>query len=170
MPKTDLTRVPEFYHNYISMVSEDDLIKAFEVNTKSFISFLEAIPADKYDYRYAPDKWTIKGIIQHIIDAERVFSYRALRFARKDGTHLPGFNENLFAKNAKTENRRWNDLVEEFKVTRKATELLFRSFDEEQLNAEGISNNASVYVMGIGFICIGHCCHHQKIIQEKYLN
>ena len=170
MPHPDLSRVPQFYHNYISLVKEDNLMKAFKTNTNSFISFLESIPAEKHDYRYADEKWSIKEIIQHLVDAERVFSYRALRFGRKDPTHLPGFNENLFARHAKADKRNWNDLVEEFKAVRKSTELLFASFDNEQLDAEGISNDASVYVMGIGFICVGHCYHHQKIIQERYLS
>lgn len=170
MPKAELSRVPQFYHNYISLVKEEDLMQAFKNNTDSIQTFLESIPEEKHDHRYAEEKWTIKEIIQHLIDAERVFSYRALRFARKDSTHLPGFNEVLFARNAKADKRSWNDLVEEFKAVRKTTELLFNSFDTEQLDAEGISNNASVYVMGIGFICVGHCYHHKKIIEERYLS
>jgi hypothetical protein len=170
MPKTDLSRVPQFYHTYINKVKENDLSEAFKNNSASFISFLDSIPKEKHDHRYAPEKWTIKEILQHMIDAERVFSYRALRFARKDTTHLPGFNENLFARNAKTENRSWNDMVEEFKMLRRSTELLFNSFDDEQLDADGITNDASIYVMGIGFICVGHCYHHQQIIRERYLS
>ena len=170
MPQPDISRVPQFYHNYIGMVKEDDLMQAFKTNTNSFLTFLETIPVEKHDYRYADEKWTIKEIIQHLVDAERVFSYRALRFARKDNTHLPGFNEVLFARNAKTEKRNWQELVEEFKAVRKATELLFSSFDDEQSEAEGISNNASIYLRAIGFVCVGHCYHHQNIIRERYLS
>lgn len=170
MPHPDLSRVPQFYHNYINLVKEDDLMQAFKNNTNSILSFLESIPLEKHDHRYAADKWTIKDIIQHLIDAERVFSYRALRFARKDSTHLPGFNEVLFARNANAEKRSWDDLVDEFRAVRKTTELLFNSFDTEQLEAEGVSNDASIYVLGIGFICVGHCYHHKKIIEERYLS
>ncbi len=122
MPRPDLTRVPEFYHNYINQVPENDLMSAFKTQTPLVIQFFQNIPANKIDYAYAEGKWTIKEMLQHIIDAERVFSYRALRFARKDPTPLPGFDENLFAENAKASKRNWNDLLEEFKIVRKATE------------------------------------------------
>ena len=97
------------------------------------------------------------------------FAYRALRFARKDPTPLPGFDENLFAENAKADKRNWNDLLEEFKVVRKATEWLYGSFDEEQLNATGTSNNSSIYVLAFGFISVGHTIHHMNVVKQRYL-
>jgi DinB superfamily len=167
--RPDLSRVPEFYHNYINHVPANDLMDAFKKETPSLIHFLETIPAYKQDYRYANDKWTIKEIFQHIIDAERVFNYRALCFARKDTTPLPGFDESIFAKNAKADTRNWNDMLEEFKTVRKGSEFLFASFDEEQLNAAGIASNHSNYVLAFGYIVIGHSLHHQRIIKERYL-
>ncbi len=165
----DLSRVGTFYHNYINLVTEDELPDAFDTQSASFIRFLETIPPDKYDYRYAEDKWTIKEVLQHIIDAERIFSYRALRFARKDSTPLPGFDENLFAANSKADTRSWDKLTEEFKVVRRSSQLLFNSFDEEQLQSDGISSGSPNYVLAIGFIIIGHAMHHKKIIKERYL-
>jgi len=170
MPRPDLTRVPEFYHNYIKQVPENDLMTAFKNQTPAVIHFFQNIPANKIDYAYAEGKWTIKEMLQHIIDAERVFSYRALRFARKDPTPLPGFDENLFAENAKAGKRNWNDLLEEFKVVRKATEWLYGSFDEEQLNATGTSNNSSIYVLAFGFISVGHTIHHVNVVKQRYLS
>jgi DinB superfamily len=167
--RPDLNRVPEFYHNYINQVPEDDLATSFKNQSPLFIDFVKNIPANKIDYAYAEGKWTIKEVFQHIIDAERIFCYRALRFARKDPTPLPSFDENLFAQNAKADKRNWNDLIEEFKTVRKATESLFSSFDEEQLNANGISNNHPNYVLAFGFILIGHSIHHIKVIKERYL-
>jgi hypothetical protein len=169
MARPDLTRVPVFYHNYISQVPEDDLMLALKHGTNTFIRFIESIPADKYDYSYAPGKWSVKELLQHVIDAERVFAYRALRFARKDSTPLPGFDENLFAQNAKADQRDWNELVNEFKAVRKSSECLFKSFDAEQLEAGGISNNNPIYVLAIGYILVGHSLHHKRIIQERYL-
>lgn len=169
MPRPDLSKVPAFYHNYISQVKEEDLLPALQNNTASTLHFLNSIAEQKYNYRYAEGKWTIKDILQHIIDAERIFSYRALRIARKDKTPLPGFDENLFAAHAKTDRRKWTELVDEFATVRRATEILFASFDEEQLLAEGITNNQPIYVLGIGFICAGHCIHHQNIIAQRYL-
>ena len=167
--RPDLSRVPGFYHNYISHVPQDDLMEAFNVQTPAFIGFIESIPPEKYDYRYAEGKWAIKELLQHVIDAERVFAYRALTFARKDTTFLPGFDENLFAENAKTDKRDWKNLVEEFKVVRMASEYLFASFDDDQLDASGTANNSSVYVLGIGFLLIGHSLHHMRVIKERYL-
>ena len=170
MSRPDLTRVPIFYHNYINQVVEDDLMTAFANQSPVVADFLAAIPAQKVGYAYGADKWTIREVLQHMIDAERVFCYRALRFARKDPTPLPGFDENLFAENAKAASRSWNDLLEEFKAVRKATEWLYGSFDEEQLDAAGLSNNHSNYVLAFGYISVGHSIHHMKIIKERYLS
>lgn len=167
--RPDLSRVPKYYHNYISQVEQDELTEAFNVGTPEFIQFLENIPADKYDYRYAEGKWTIKELLQHVIDAERIFAYRALCFARKDPTFLPGFDENTYADNAKAHQREWNDLVSEFKFVRISSEYMFNSFDEDQLDAMGTANNNSVYVLAIGYILIGHTLHHMKVIKERYL-
>jgi hypothetical protein len=167
--RPDLSRVPQFYHNYINHVPEDELIKAFNTETPAFIQFIEGIPPDKYDYRYADGKWTNKEVLQHIIDAERVFAYRALRFARKDPTFLPGFDENLFADNAKASARNWNVLVEEFKAVRMASEYMFTSFDDDQLDATGTANNNSIYVQAVGYVVIGHSIHHMNVIKERYL-
>ena len=169
MARPDLSHVPEFYHNYINQAPENDLMEAFRNGTRDFINFFETIPAHKRDYRYADGKWSIKEVLQHIIDGERVFSYRAMCFARKDATPLPGFDENEYTLNSKSDKREWNDLLEEFKAVRKSSELLFASFDEEQLNASGLANNNSNYVLGIGFIMVGHSLYHMKVIKERYL-
>jgi hypothetical protein len=169
MPRPDLSRVPEFFHNYTNQVPENDLMEAFEKETPAFILFLESIPADKHDYRYAEGKWTIKEVLQHIIDCERIFDCRALWFARKDPAALPGFDENIFAENAKASRRDWTDMLEEFKTVRKSSQLLFASFDEEQLSTNGISGNRSNYVLGWGYILIGHSLHHLRILKERYL-
>lgn len=169
MPRPDLSRVPQFYHGYISKVREDDLLPALKSSTKGLFDLLKSIPADKHDHRYAEGKWTIKEVVQHMLDGERVFSYRALRFARKDETPLPGFDENLFAQTAKADRRNWNDMVEEFAALRKANEVMFASFDNEQLEQSGIASENSTYVLGIGFILAGHVNHHCQIIKERYL-
>ena len=167
--RPDLSRVPNFYHNYISQVPENELIEAFNTETPLFIQFIENIPTHKHDYRYAEGKWTIKEVLQHVVDAERIFAYRALCFARKDHTSLPGFDENTYADNSKADKRKWDELVGEFKVVRMASEYMFTSFDDEQLEATGTANNNSVYVLAVGYILVGHCAHHMKIIKERYL-
>jgi hypothetical protein len=121
------------------------------------------------DYAYATDKWTIKEVVQHIIDAERVFAFRALWFARKDVSPLPGFEENTWADTLQGSTREWEDLLKEFKTVRKATMSLFASFTDEELAYIGTANNNSTSVAAIGFLCAGHIKHHIDIIEEKYL-
>jgi hypothetical protein len=169
MPRPDLTRVPDYYHKYIDQTEGDDLKAVFKKQTRSIDKFLGDIPKSKRNFRYADGKWTIKELLQHIIDTERVFAYRALCFARKDTTPLPGFDENNYAANSKTEKRKWKDLADDFRAVRKSTELLFGSFDDEQLESSGTASGKPNYVLGIGFIIAGHANHHINIIKERYL-
>ena len=169
MSKADLSRVPSFYHGYINQIHEDDIVNAFRVQEPVIENFLASIPEEKYDFKYSPGKWTIKEVIQHMIDAERIFCYRALCFARKDTTPLPGFDENEYADTSMADTRNWDDLKMEFLAVRKSSEWLFKSFNEDQLMSSGISNNSSIYVLGIGYIIVGHVAHHIRIIKERYL-
>jgi hypothetical protein len=159
----------DFYHPYINLVKEENILKAIKKSAAQLKKFLKTIPAKKVDYAYAEGKWTIKEILQHLIDGERVFTYRAVTFARKDATSLPSFDENIWAQNAKANNRKWKDLIEEFKAVRKSTEQLFQSFDDEQLLSTGTASNKTINVLALGFICAGHSAHHIKVIKEKYL-
>lgn len=169
MPRPDLSRVPEWYHGYINQVKENDLLKAMQSQTPVFLQFLKKLPAEKRNYRYAKGKWTLKEMLQHIIDAERIFAYRALCFARQDSTPLPGFDENEYAATSKAGKRDWNEMVEEFRSLRKANEILFGSFDKKQLDTTGTASGKPVYVLGIGFILVGHINHHVNVIKERYL-
>ena len=144
-------------------------MEALRTQTPSFIQFLEAIPVEKRDYRYAEGKWTIKEVLLHILDAERIFAYRALCIARKDKTSFPSFDENLYADNSKAGQRKWEELVEEFKLVRQSNEIMFGSFDNEQLETSGTASNKSTYVLAIGFILVGHVTHHIRITNERYL-
>ena len=169
MPRPDLSRVPEWYHVYINQVPGNDLMKVMKEQSVSFLKFLKKLPVEKRNYRYAKGKWTIKEMLQHIIDAERIFAYRALRFARKDATPLPGFDENEYADNSKAAKRNWDELLAEFKALRQSTEILFGSFDKSQYDATGIASGKPVYVLGIGFILVGHINHHLGVLNERYL-
>ncbi len=169
MPRPDLTRVPDHFHNYINQAEGDDLKDVLKKQTRSFEEFLNGIPKKKRNYSYAEGKWTIKEVLQHIIDAEWIFAYRALCFARKDATPLPGFEENDYAANSKADQRKWKDIVKEFEAVRRSTEILFDSFDDEQLETAGTASGKSNYVQAIGFIIAGHANHHIKITKERYL-
>jgi hypothetical protein len=112
--------------------------------------------------------WSIKELVQHVIDSERIFSYRALCFARGESASLPGFDENTYAAASQADNRNKQSLLEELRAVQVATTLLFQSFSEAQLDQTGIANNNPVSVRAIGFITVGHTLHHKKILQEKY--
>lgn len=169
MPRPDLEQVPEFYHGYIQKAPGKDVKRVILEQTPVMLRFFSRIPVAKRNYRYARDKWTLKELVQHLIDSERVFAYRALCFARQDKTPLPSFDENLYGDTARAAKRDWKDLVEELKAVRRATEFLFGSFDREQLNTTGIASNRSFSVLAIGFIIAGHINHHIDIIRERYL-
>ena len=158
-----------FYKGYIQILENVILQEELEICLHRFIKFVQNIPMDKFDYRYDLGKWTIKEIIQHLIDSERVFSYRALRISRNDITPLPGFDENSFVENTNAKDRSLQSLLTEMAVVRQATLSLFASFSEAQLARMGTASNHAISVRAIGFIIIGHQEHHQKIFTERYL-
>jgi uncharacterized damage-inducible protein DinB len=157
------------FATYIQAATNVELIEELEICLHDFIKFVQNIPLDKFDYRYAEGKWTIKDIIQHIIDTEIIFSYRALRISRNDKTPLPGFEENDYVENTNANGRSIQDLLTEFSAVRHSTLLLFKSFSEEQLKRIGIASNTEISVRALGFVTIGHQKHHQKVFEERYL-
>lgn len=169
MSRPDLSRVAPFYHNYIKQVPHSDLIRALKELGNAFIQQMETLPLNKQDFAYAEGKWTMKEVFQHVIDTERILTYRALCIARKEAQSLPGFEENDYAANSKAGSREWDDMIEEFRAVRQASGYLFASFDEEQLENSGTANNSPLYVRGLGFIVAGHCQHHLNVVKERYL-
>jgi uncharacterized damage-inducible protein DinB len=158
-----------FNATYIQALENVNLIEELEICLHDFIRFVQNIPMDKFDYRYAEGKWTIKDIIQHIIDAERIFSYRALRISRNDQTPLPGFEENSYVMQTNANARSIQQLLTEMAALRQSTLLLFKSFTLEQLQLIGTASDNPISVRAIGFIMIGHQKHHQRIFKERYL-
>lgn len=159
----------KFNATYINALDNVNLIEELEICLHDFIKFVQNIPMDKFDFRYAEGKWTIKDIIQHIIDTERIFSYRALRISRNDKTPLPGFEENDYVENTNANARSIQELLTEMATVRQSTLLLFKSFTEEQLQLMGTASNHPISVRAIGFLAIGHQKHHQRIFKERYL-
>nr|WP_294938331.1 DinB family protein [uncultured Flavobacterium sp.] len=160
------------YKPYIDALGgEVNLLDELEISMHRTVQFVQDIPMDKFDYRYAEGKWTIKEIIQHIIDAERIFAYRALRFSRNDATPLPGFDENRYAEvvNPVANKRHLKDLLTEFTAVRHATISLFKSFTEEDLLKKGVASENVMSVRAAGFVIIGHQNHHKKVFSERYL-
>jgi hypothetical protein len=159
-----------FYETYISLVKENDIKEALQQSLPLVESFLDSIPQSKADFAYADGKWTIKQLIQHGIDAERIFCYRALCIARGESQNLPGFEENEYAQQATVDHRTLRELRDEFPAVRKASILLFNSFTQKMLEAKGSSNNHPISTLSLGYIIVGHWKHHQRILTERYLN
>jgi len=158
-----------YYATYINKANCSDLINGFEDSLVNTLSFFDSIPNEKFEYQYAQGKWTIKEIIQHIIDAERVFTYRALCFAREDRTPLPSFDENNYAKVSNANSRSAQSLINEYEALRQSTISLFKSFSNEVLINIGIASGGEMSVRAIGFVIIGHEKHHIDVIKERYL-
>lgn len=158
-----------FNATYINALEEVSLIEGLENGLNQMVSFISAIPDEKLEYRYADNKWTIKDIVLHLIDSERIFAYRALRIGRGDTTPLAGFEENDYVPNAVANSRTSENLLEEFQLVRKSTLCLFNNFSDERLLYLGTASNNVISVRAIGFVISGHQNHHLRIIQERYL-
>ena len=160
---------PAFSQPYISALGDADLMETMGRQLHNFPEFLESIPDAKWYFAYAREKWTIAEVILHIIDAERIFQYRALRIARKDQTPLAGFDQDAYVPNSYAGQRTRKSITEEYKAVRQATLSLFETFDDEVLRRRGTASNSPVTVGALGFIICGHQKHHRNIIRERYL-
>jgi uncharacterized damage-inducible protein DinB len=138
-------------------------------HSKAILDFIEVIPESKASFSYANGKWTVKQLLQHMIDTERIFVFRAVTFARKDAVLLAGFDENNYADAATAANRTLADLKLEFSLLRQSTDLFLLSLTEEDLAQKGIASNHTITVNAIAFIILGHNLHHLKILQDRYL-
>lgn len=158
-----------YYHKYIGLVSSDDFLKAMEKAMPETVAFLNTLNASQWDYRYAEGKWSIKEVMLHVIDTERIMAYRALRIARNDKTALPGFDENEYVPFADAENRSPKSIIEEYKAVRKSSIEMFRHFNDEMLGRFGSANGNPFTPRSLAFIIAGHEAHHLNIIKERYL-
>ncbi|MBS1534738.1 MAG: DinB family protein [Bacteroidetes bacterium] len=160
-----------YYAPILHTVSDEySLLEELEISVHRLIKFVQNIPMDKFDYRYAEGKWTIKDILLHLIDAERIFAYRALRFARRDRIPLASFDEDAYVISAGANQRNIQDLLSELATVRQATLALFKTFSDDDLLQIGQASGQPMSVRALGFVIIGHQNHHQKIFQERYLN
>ncbi len=171
MSKPELNEYASFYQPYIQILLDNDgnLIENLRISFKKAIQILENLDTEKQMYQYAKGKWTIKEIVQHIIDAERVFNYRALRFARNDGSELSGFDENLFVSESNANSVNYKDLLEEFSLLRQSTILMYSNFSDKTLFLKGKASGEFISVRALGYITSGHLLHHLQVIEERYL-
>lgn len=159
---------PEYYGKYIALV-EGDPIEALNHARKKMYKLISNLDKKDLDYRYAEGKWTIREILVHLMDGERVFAYRALRFARKDLTPLAGFEENDYVPASKAAGRKIKSILREYEAMREATIELFANMDDEQLAQSGTANNSRISVRSLLYCIAGHELHHVNVIKEKYL-
>ena len=169
MERPQETEYAAFYTNYVSLTKGSDLNKILDDNLSETNDFFNSISETNAEIKYAEGKWNTKEILQHLLDAERIFTYRALRFARNDATELAGFEENDYAREAETKHLKLGELIEEFIFVRQATKCLFRNFDEEKMTRIGTANKNKMSVRAIGFVIAGHTQHHINVVKERYL-
>jgi len=161
---------PEFYDKYISLVKGEDIITEMLTEHYETVELITSIDLETQHYQYEEGKWTIKEVIQHLIDCERVFAYRILSFARNEKAPLPGFDENEYAMQSNAIRRDINDIARELSVLRASTIELIKSLNDTMLSREGIANGKSISVRALIYIILGHELHHRHIIETRYLN
>ncbi|MFN8353092.1 MAG: DinB family protein [Spirosomataceae bacterium] len=170
MKKSAINPMPEYFDRYINQTDDVTVSEALQIS----LNELDAFPLAQWealgDRVYAPDKWTIQDILQHLIDTERIFAYRALCFARGEQTPLPSYDENEYAHQANAQHRTLTDLIAELRLVRQSSIALYQSFTSEMLLRTGLSFKGHYSVLAIGFILAGHQRWHQGIIQERYLS
>jgi len=154
---------------YLDLVEDRPIVVSLGESMNEFTTFFSSIKEDRLSFSYQEGKWTIKELMLHMIDTERVFQYRALRFSRNDRTSLPGYDENLYVPNSNANNRSLTSLLEELTAVRNSTIALFNSFDEEILLIIGNSDGNTMSVRAVGYVILGHQIHHINIVKERYL-
>lgn len=160
---------PVYYHTYISKVNTADLLIALEVGLTQIETVVSTLTEEQANYRYAPGKWSIKELLIHLLDAERIFCYRALRFARNDKTELSGFDENQYVPESNAENRSLTNIMTEYKAVRQATIEFYKNMIDQMLDRSGRANGNEISVRALGYTIAGHEIHHMEVIKERYL-
>jgi len=169
MNRPDKTEYADYYHKYVQNVPEGNITDILEDQLNSAVEFLSNISEDKSLYRYEPDKWSIREVLGHIVDSERVFAYRALRFSRGDQKSLQSFDENFYINHSNYNSISLKNLIEEFFHLRKSTIALFNGMKNEMWLNKGNASGYDVTVRGLAYIIAGHTEHHLRIIKERYL-
>jgi hypothetical protein len=166
--RPDATEYAPFYHGYVESVPEGDIIELLRSGGEELVEAVRRIPEERGGFRYGPEKWSIREVLGHLIDAERIFSYRALRVGRGDRTPLAAFDENAYVKTAGSDARTIADLARELAVVRDATVQLFESLPDEAWGERGVASGKDVSLRALAYITAGHARHHLRILRERY--
>ena len=170
LKKPEAKESADYYKKYIGLVDGNDFVRVLEMLMPKTAAFLNALDAAKWNYRYAEGKWSIKEVMLHVLDTERIMAYRALCIARNDKTPLPGFEQDDYIPFMDTENRSPKSIIEEYMAVRKATIEMFRYFNDDMLNRIGTASGNPCTPRALGYIIAGHELHHMSIIRERYLD
>ena len=165
----DRTEAAEYYFRYIDLVPPGDIRDFLEAQGKETVALLRTIDAGRSLLRYAPDKWSIRGVVNHVNDTERLFVFRAFWFARGFDSPLPSFDQEVAAASAAADHRTWTSLVDEFAAVRAATVSFFRTLPGDAWTRRGIASGNPVSVRALAFLAAGHLTHHMMILRERYL-
>jgi len=166
----DSTEYAPYYGRYVGLVTGPDILDSLAHQAVSTEAFLKALPPSKSEFRYAPGKWSVKEVVAHVIDSERVFAYRALSFARGDAAQLPGFEQEDWMKALSLENVSIESLIDEYKDVRGSTVHLFGHLSPDAWKRRGTASGNPVTVRALAYIIAGHELHHLKVLREKYMN
>ena len=166
--RPDSSEYSPFHAGYIAGVPDGDPVVMLRTAGAELDAVLRAIPEARGGHRYAAEKWSIREVVGHLTDAERIFSYRALRIARGDATPLPGFEENDYVRAARSDDRTLTDLADELRVVRESTVRLFASLPDDAWNRRGVTNGKEITVRALAWITVGHAMHHLRILRERY--
>ncbi len=167
--RPDTDEYDTFYAGYVARVPAGDLVTILEKQLADTCALFDRVPPEREDHAYAPGKWSIKEVVGHLADAERVLSYRALRIGRADATELAGYEEDAYVSAASFGRRSLDDLVRELRAVRRASVALFDGFGPEAWTRRGIANGSPVSVRALACIIAGHELHHRAILEERYL-
>jgi hypothetical protein len=165
--KPEASEYASSFGTYINLVQSDDVMSTL---AEMPLAALRSVPDEASLKRYAPGKWSVREVVGHVIDSERIFAYRALRFARNDTTELPGFEQDDYIPPAHFDQRPWAELLDEFELVRRGNLLLFAGFDREAWLRRGVANGVAITVRALVYAVAGHELHHLRIIRAKYLS
>jgi uncharacterized damage-inducible protein DinB len=165
-----MTDFQKYIQRYLDLIPSEIWLEELRISSSHTVRVYQNLSEDHGNFAYADGKWTLKELLQHLIDAERIFAYRALRFARKDKTELPGWEEEEYAKSYFSSERTLKSLMDEFETVRKSSVIFFENLNQEQLCETGIANRNEISVETIGKLIVGHNIHHLNIIRERYLS
>jgi uncharacterized damage-inducible protein DinB len=164
------TEYLSYYDSYISLVPDGNIVTILAEQIEETLALLDQVDEAQAGYRYEPDKWSIRELVGHVIDSERVFAYRALRFARGDQTALAGYEQDDYVANGSFDNTPLKELRDELEAVRRATTFLFKHLEQDAWMRIGIANDANVSVRALAYMIAGHELHHRGVLQSRYLN